>query len=331
MLLKSWNRKPRETLEKWIANAILPPPSFTPGEPLLGESAFCRRNKHVCGRGERRRQESLSKDSPSPPSFPTALQAASRWWDQITTLSQVQLALTGAGWLGSMQGCRVTLSSYFSKNQAVLREWALIRPALAPSESSLRIKFSLASFSHLLHDSLIIVCPGGIFSPRTFLQLSFKTQASRAQKLKQPYGLISALCFPVVLICYCGSYVWMWSLVKVSIYMVPFFNLPPLLSTREIKGSQYFPLMVSGALVARCKGGDPNPEEVLCLNQPHGPSTSPSSGAHHREAHHHSGWLEHVWQTRLLEDAQELRLNGNCTHTCIIVGFRKALGQGEEA
>lgn len=25
MLLKSWNRKPRETLEKWIANAILPP------------------------------------------------------------------------------------------------------------------------------------------------------------------------------------------------------------------------------------------------------------------------------------------------------------------
>lgn len=192
------------------------------GEPWHWESWFCQRNRHFCGRmgkgggASKPQQRFLNTCLPSllPSSQPSSQPAGGG-----VRLHSSPLPLAGAGWLRSLQQCTVTLGIYFSKNQAVLRGWALIRSSI--------VSFWEKSTNQTLFGSLFPPPPWQLDNspswwnflpqdiPATELLRPFKTRASRAQKLKQPSGLISSVHFPVVLICCCGSYVWIWSLVKV--------------------------------------------------------------------------------------------------------------------
>lgn len=178
----------------------------------------------VGGWGREGEQENLNKDSWTPAFLPYCPPASPPASQQVvgsdyTPLPCPSTTLAGAGWLRSLQQCMVTLGIYFSKNQAVLRGWALIRSSI--------VSFWEKSTNQTLFGSLFPPPPWQLDNslswwnflpqdiPATELLRPFKTRASRAQKLKQPSGLISSVHFPVVLICCCGSYVWIWSLVKV--------------------------------------------------------------------------------------------------------------------
>lgn len=240
------------------------------GEPWLWESEFCQRNKQFCGRmgkggGGRK---ALNKDSWSPPSFPTALQPvvqpASRWWGQITLSNPaLPLAVTGAGWLGRLQGCSVTLGIYFSKNQAALREWALIRPSIG--------SFGEQSANQVLFGKLFPSPPRQLdnslswwnFSPpgHSCNWVSKHGRAERRNWNSLPFSLarcVSLLFRSATVVPMCEYD----HLLEWSIYMVLLFNLAPLLSTLENKRSQCIALMISKALVARCACREPEPRRL---------------------------------------------------------------------
>lgn len=159
------------------------------------ESGFCLRNKQFCGRmgkGGGGGSKASTRILEHPPSFPTAPQPASRWWDQITHCSPAQPL--------PQRGCKRQCNPghLFFNNQAVLGGWALIRPSIG--------SFWEQPTNQILYGSLSPPPPWQLDNspswwnflpqdiPAAELLHPFKTRVSRVQKLKQLSGLISVVC-----------------------------------------------------------------------------------------------------------------------------------------